>query len=140
MSPFASTVLVGGGDRPRPGGYDVVLEAAGGTSSEAILSAVAAVAPLGHVVCLGVYVPRVAAALPVRRVLEKECTLRGSKAYRFGRDRDDFATALSLLAGDPSTFIPVISAVRPWPTGPDDVSRTSGLKVVFVRSPSDMPS
>jgi threonine dehydrogenase-like Zn-dependent dehydrogenase len=37
----------------------VVLEAAGGTSSEAILSAVAAVAPLGHVVCLGVYVPRV---------------------------------------------------------------------------------
>ncbi|MFD4431529.1 hypothetical protein, partial [Nocardia sp. NPDC058497] len=62
--------------------YDVVVEAVGGTSSEPILIAVTAVAPLGQVVALGVYHAQATADLSVRQLLEKETTLRGSKAYR----------------------------------------------------------
>jgi threonine dehydrogenase-like Zn-dependent dehydrogenase len=51
--------------------YDVVLEAVGGISSEPILTAISAVAPLGQVVALGVYRPNLAAVIPVRTLLEK---------------------------------------------------------------------
>ena len=82
--------------------YDVILEAVGGVSSEPILTAISAVAPLGQVVALGVYRPNLAAVIPVRTLLEEESTLCGSKAYRVNDKRDDCAAALRILAVDQS--------------------------------------
>jgi threonine dehydrogenase-like Zn-dependent dehydrogenase len=90
--------------------YDVVLEAVGGISSAPILTAILAVAPLGQVVALGVYRPDLAAVIPVRTLLEKESTLRGSKAYRVSAERDDFAAALEHLATCRDAYSPVITA------------------------------
>src|SRR5260221_7094377 len=98
--------------------YDVVLESVGGISSEPILTAISAVAPLGQVVALGVYRPNLAAVIPVRTLLEKESTLRGSKAYRVTDERDDFATALGLLTISHHAYSPVITCTPPW--SPDD--------------------
>jgi len=120
--------------------YDVVLESVGGVSSEPILTAVTAVAPLGQVVALGVYVPNVAAGIPVRTLLEKESTLRGSKAYRVNDQRDDFAAALDLLAINPRAYAPVITSTPSWsPYGPQPPvleRRTNTLKTVYVHEPA----
>ena len=115
--------------------YDVVVESAGGVSSEPILVAARAVAPLGHVVALGVYPQQVIADIPVRALLEKESALRGSKAYRTGSDRDDFASALALLAAAPGDYEPIISSTPRWSLdglNPPAIERGSGLKTVFV--------
>lgn len=115
--------------------YDVVIESVGGMSSEPILTAVTAVAPLGQVVCLGVYSPHVTAEFPVRRLLEKESTVRGSKAYRVNDDRDDFAAALELLATDPDVYAPIITSTPTWsPDGPQPrlLERRNGLKIIYV--------
>jgi threonine dehydrogenase-like Zn-dependent dehydrogenase len=79
--------------------YNSVLEAVGGISSEPILTAISAVAPLGQVVALGVYRPNLAAVIPVRTLLEKESMLCGSKAYRVTDERDDFAASRARRAG-----------------------------------------
>lgn len=120
--------------------YDVVIEAVGGISSEPILTAAKAVAPLGQVVALGVYPAHVAADIPVRTLLEKESTLRGSKAYRVNNERDDFAAALDLLAIDPGTYAPVITGTPSWsPHGPQPPvlkRRTDTLKIVYLKEPA----
>jgi len=120
--------------------YDIVVESVGGISSEAILLAANAVAPLGQVVALGVYPPNMAAGIPVRTLLEKESTLRGSKAYRVNNDRDDFAAALDLLANDPRAYAPVITSTPSWsPHGPQPPileRTTSTLKIVYVNEPA----
>jgi threonine dehydrogenase-like Zn-dependent dehydrogenase len=115
--------------------YDVVLESAGGVSSEPISVAARAVAPLGHVVALGVYAQQTTAAILVRALLEKESALRGSKAYRTGNDRDDFAAALALLAAKPGDYEPIISSTPRW--SPDDerqpvIDRGNALKIVYL--------
>jgi threonine dehydrogenase-like Zn-dependent dehydrogenase len=115
-----------------------VVESVGGTSSEPILTAVTAVAPLGQVVALGVYPPQVTAGLLVRRLLEKESTLRGSKAYRVNNDRDDFATALELLATTPADFASIITATPSWsPDNPQPpvLERRHALKIVYLNQP-----
>jgi L-iditol 2-dehydrogenase len=120
--------------------YDVVVEAAGGISSEPILLAATAVAPLGQVVALGVYPTHVAAEIPVRTLLEKESTLRGSKAYRVNDERDDFAAALDMLETDPGAYAPVITSTPSWsPHGPQPhvlQRRTNTLKIVYLRDPA----
>jgi threonine dehydrogenase-like Zn-dependent dehydrogenase len=98
--------------------YDVVLDAVGGISSAPILTAISAVAPLGQVVALGVYRPDLAAVIPVRTLLEKESTLRRSKAYRLSAERDDFATALGQLTDCRDAYSPIITSTPSWP--PDD--------------------
>jgi len=121
--------------------YDVVLEAVGGTNSEAISTAVTAVAPLGRVVALGVYPANRPAVLPLRELLEKESTLRGSKAYRHSDDRDDFAAALQLLSARSRDFAPIIAATPTW--SPDDprpamLDYTSGLKIVYLNTEDEI--
>lgn len=120
--------------------YDVVVEAVGGMSSEPILTAANAVAPLGQVVGLGVYPPHVAAALPVRALLEKESSLRGSKAYRVGESSDDFATALDHLASDHQAFAPIITSRPSWSPRvrrPQILERgIDMLKIVHVNDPA----
>jgi threonine dehydrogenase-like Zn-dependent dehydrogenase len=118
--------------------YDVVVESVGGASSEPILTAVTAVAPLGQIVALGVYRPDATAELPVRGLLEKESTLRGSKAYRVSDSHDDFATALALLATAPDAFASVITSTSTW--SPDDpqpsvFERRHVLKTVYMNEP-----
>ena len=120
--------------------YDVVLEAVGGISSAPILTAILAVAPLGQVVALGVYRPDLAAVIPVRTILEKESTLRGSKAYRVSAERDDFAAALEHLATCRDAYSPIITCTPPW--SPDDLQppelerRNGTLKTVYVTVPA----
>jgi threonine dehydrogenase-like Zn-dependent dehydrogenase len=120
--------------------YDVVLEAVGGISSEPILTAISAVAPLGQVVALGVYRPNLAAVIPVRTLLEKESALRGSKAYRVNDERDDFATALDLLANSHGIYAPLITCTPPWspddPQPPELERRNGTLKTVYVKEPA----
>jgi threonine dehydrogenase-like Zn-dependent dehydrogenase len=120
--------------------YDVVLEAAGGISSAPILTAILAVAPLGQVVALGVYRPDLAAVTPVRTLLEKESTLRGSKAYRVSAERDDFATALKQLADNRDAYSPIIACTPPWspddPQPPELERRNGTLKTVYVKEPA----
>lgn len=120
--------------------YDVVLEAVGGISSAPILTAILAVAPLGQVVALGVYRPDLAAVIPVRTLLEKESTLRGSKAYRASAERDDFATALMQLADYRDAYSPIITCTPPWspddPQPPELERRNGMLKTVYVRMPA----
>jgi threonine dehydrogenase-like Zn-dependent dehydrogenase len=120
--------------------YDVVLEVVGGISSAPILTAILAVAPLGQVVALGVYRPDLAAVIPVRTVLEKEPTLRGSKAYRVSAERDDFATALEYLAICRDAYSPIITRTPPWSSDdpqPPELERWTGtLKTVYVRVPA----
>ncbi len=118
--------------------YDVVLESVGGVGSEPILIAVTAVAPLGQVVAIGVYRPQATADLPVRRLLEKESTLRGSKAYRVNAQRDDFARALELLATQTRDFASIITATPAWTPGdprPPALESRQPLKTVFVIAP-----
>jgi threonine dehydrogenase-like Zn-dependent dehydrogenase len=127
--------------RLRADHYDVVVEAVGGSGSEPILTAVTAVGPLGRIVALGMYAPEMVAAVPLRKLLEKEATLCGSKAYRVGHERDDFATALKLLATAPGDFARVITATPDW--SPDDpeppaLECGSGLKVVYLKSKDDI--
>lgn len=115
--------------------YDVVVESAGGVSSEPILIAARAVAPLGHVVALGVYSQQAIAHMPVRAFLEKESVLRGSKAYRTCEGRDDFAAALSLLAATPGDYGRIITSVLHWsPNDPRQpaIERGCDLKVVYM--------
>lgn len=138
--------LSGFGDRVvtaedlEPDHYDVVVESAGGVSSEPISTAVTAVAPLGQVVSLGVYAPHVTAGFPVRTLLEKESTLRGSKAYRVNDDRDDFATALEILALDQSAYAPIVTSTPQWsPDGPQLPvleRRSHELKIVYMTVPT----
>jgi threonine dehydrogenase-like Zn-dependent dehydrogenase len=122
--------------RDLPGNrYHIVIESVGGVSSEPISLAASAVAPLGQVVCLGVYPAHVTAGFPVRTLLEKESTLRGSKAYRINDDRDDFAAALELLATDPGTYARIITSTPTWsPDSPQQplLERRSTLKIVYV--------
>ena len=122
--------------------YDVVLEAVGGISSAPILTAILAVAPLGQVVALGVYRPDLAAVIPVRTLLEKESTLRGSKAYRVSAERDDFATALEHLATCRDAYSPIITCTPPWspddPQPPELERRNGTLKTVYVRVPAEL--
>ncbi|MCW2936384.1 MAG: hypothetical protein JWM19_7346 [Actinomycetia bacterium] len=117
--------------------YDVVLEAVGGISSAPILTAISAVAPLGQVVALGVYRPDLAAVIPVRTLLEKESTLRGSKAYRVSAERDDFATALGQLAECRDAYSPIITSTPSWspddPQPPELERRNGMLKTVYVK-------
>jgi threonine dehydrogenase-like Zn-dependent dehydrogenase len=99
------------------------------------LTAVEAVAPLGQVVALGVYSPRATADLPVRKLLEKESRLRGSKAYRVHQDRDDFATALDLLATRATDFASIITSTPTWSPGdpqPPALDRRRPLKTVYL--------
>lgn len=115
--------------------YDVVVEAIGGTSSEPILIAVTAVAPLGQVVALGVYHAQATADLSVRQLLEKEATLRGSKAYRVSEVEDHFGDALDLLARHPGNFRPIITKVEPLPVEVPQsfaIERVHTLKVVYT--------
>lgn len=115
--------------------YDVVVESAGGVSSVPIYVAATAVAPLGRVVALGVYAQQTKADIPLRMLLEKESTLRGSKAYRTGSGRDDFASALELLASGPGDYEPIISSTPRWtPDDPVSVPITGrhSLKTVYV--------
>lgn len=138
--------LSGFGDRVvtaedlKPDHYDVVVESAGGISSEPILTAVTAVAPLGQVVALGVYPPHVTAGFSVRALLEKESTLRGSKAYRVNDDRDDFAAALEILALDQGAYAPIVTSTPSWsPDGPQLPvleRRNHGLKIVYMTEPA----
>lgn len=117
--------------------YDVVLESVGGVGSEPILTAVTAVAPLGQVVAIGVYRPEATADLPVRALLEKESTLRGSKAYRVTERRDDFATALELLATRTRDFASIITAtpaLTPAAVQSPDLLSRGPLKTVYVRA------
>lgn len=120
--------------------YDVVLEVVGGISSAPILTAILAVAPLGQVVALGVYRPDLAAVIPVRTLLEKESTLRGSKAYRVSAERDDFATALEHLTTCRDAYSPIITRTPPWspddPQPPELERRNGMLKKVYVRVPA----
>lgn len=120
--------------------YDVVLEAVGGISSAPILTAILAVAPLGQVVALGVYRPDLAAVIPVRTLLEKESTLRGSKAYRISAERDDFATALEHLATCRDAYSPIITCTPSWspddPQPPELERRNGTLKTVYVKEPA----
>jgi threonine dehydrogenase-like Zn-dependent dehydrogenase len=138
MSGFADCVATS--SRVLEAHYDVVAESVGGIHSEAILLAVNAVAPLGQVVGLGVYLPHVAAGIPVRTLLEKESTLRGSKAYRVNDDRDDFAAALDLLAIDHRAYAPVITSTPSWsphgPQPPVPEQGTTTLKIVYVNEPA----
>lgn len=138
MSRFADFVVTA--DALADTQYDVVLESVGGVSSEPILTAATAVAPLGQVVALGVYLPNVAAGILVRTLLEKESSLRGSKAYRVNDDRDDFAAALDLLTIDPRAYAPVITSTSSWsPHGPQPPvleRRTNTLKIVYVNEPA----
>lgn len=138
MSGFADRVATA--DAVTEAHYDIVVESAGGSGSEAILLAVNAVAPLGQVVALGVHLPKVVAGIPVRTFLEKESTLRGSKAYRVNDDRDDFAAALDLLTIDPHAYAPVITSTPPWSLhGPQPLvlnRSTSTLKIVYVNEPA----
>src|SRR5262249_9777297 len=102
-----------------------------------ILTAILAVAPLGQVVALGVYRPDLTAVIPVRTLLEKESTLRGSKAYRVSAERDDFAAALEHLAICRDAYSPIITRTPPWSpdgTHPRDVERRNcTLKTAYVR-------
>ncbi len=120
--------------------YDVVLEAVGGISSAPILTAILAVAPLGQVVALGVYRHDLAAVIPVRTLLEKESTLRGSKAYRVSAERDDFAAAIEHLATCRDAYSPIITFTPPWspddPQPPELERRNGTLKTVYVRAPA----
>ena len=138
MTGFANRVTTA--DALTEARYDVVVESVGGIGSEAILLAVNAVAPLGQVVGLGVYLPHVAAGIPVRTLLEKESTLRGSKAYRVNDDRDDFAAALDLLTIDPHAYTKVITSTPSWsPHGPQPPildCRTNTLKIVYLNEPA----
>jgi threonine dehydrogenase-like Zn-dependent dehydrogenase len=138
MSGFADRVATA--DALTEAQYGIVVESVGGLGSEAILLAVNAVAPLGQVVALGVYRPNVTAGMPVRTLLEKESTLRGSKAYRVNDDRDDFAAALDLLTIDPHAYAPVITSTPSWsPHGPQPpiLERSSNtLKIVYVNEPA----
>lgn len=138
MSGFADFVATA--DELTEAHYDVVVESVGGISSEPILTAVTAVAPLGQVVALGVYAPNVAAGIPVRTLLAKESTLRGSKAYRVNDDRDDFAAALDLLEIDSRVYAPVITSTPSWsPHGPQPPvleRRTTTLKIVYLNEPA----
>jgi threonine dehydrogenase-like Zn-dependent dehydrogenase len=121
----------------RPDHYDVVVESVGGVNNAAILTAVTAVAPMGQLVALGVYSPEATADLPVRRLLEKESTLRGSKAYRVSDDRDDFATALALIESKTDDFAPIITATPAWsPTSqpPPVLERRNDIKIVYVNT------
>lgn len=124
----------------KPDHYHVVVESAGGISSEPILTAVTAVAPLGQVVALGVYPPRVTAGFPVRTLLEKESTLRGSKAYRITDEWDDFAAALQLLSHDHGAYAQVVTSTPAWsPDGPQLPAlehRNNTLKIVYVSDPA----
>jgi L-idonate 5-dehydrogenase len=127
-----ATVVVG---ELTDGRYPVVVEAVGGSNGEPVSRAVAAVAALGRVVCLGVYPSDVTASLPVRDLLEKECTLRGSKAYRVNDDLDDFAHALALLSDNPGLYSPIITSTRRWSPAdrqPPSLERQGALKVVFI--------
>lgn len=112
-------------------------QAVGGISSAPILTAISAVAPLGQVVALGVYRPALAAVIPVRTLLEKESTLRGSKAYRVSAERDDFATALGQLADCRDAYSPIITATPSWspddPQPPELERRNGMLKTVYVK-------
>jgi threonine dehydrogenase-like Zn-dependent dehydrogenase len=119
----------------RVGHYHVVVETVGGMTSEPILTAVTAVAPLGQVVALGVFPPHVTAGLPVRSLLEKEAMLRGSKAYRVHENRDDFAVALQLIATVPDDFAPVITSTPSWSPGSPQqpqLEHRGPLKTVYV--------
>jgi threonine dehydrogenase-like Zn-dependent dehydrogenase len=133
MSDFGDRVIaVGDAEADR---YDVVVESVGGVSSGPILKAAAAVAPLGQVVALGVYLPHATAQLPIRKLLEKESVLRGSKAYRFTDDQDDFADALALLVSQPGRYAPIVTRKQRWSAAtPQDtrLERGADLKVVFV--------
>lgn len=133
MSGFGHATAVA---RDIPGNrYHVVIESVGGVSSEPISLAATAVAPLGQVVCLGVYPAHVTAGFPVRTLLEKESTLRGSKAYRINDDRDDFAAALELLAADPGTYARIVTSTPTWsPDGPQQplLERRDALKIVYL--------
>jgi threonine dehydrogenase-like Zn-dependent dehydrogenase len=133
LFPFGDDVVTAGDLRTAH--YDVVLESAGGVSSEPILTAAAAVAPLGLVIALGVFPPQVIARLPIRGLLEKEATLRGSKAYRASNAVDDFADALTLLGAAPERFAPVITATPRWsPYGPQPrtLKAAHALKTVYT--------
>lgn len=118
----------------------IAVKDATGISSAPILTAILAVAPLGQVVALGVYCPDLAAVIPVRTLLEKESTLRGSKAYRVSAERDDFATALEHLATSRDAYSPIITCTPPWSpddTQPPELERRNGtLKTVYVRVPA----
>lgn len=96
--------------------------------------------PLGQAVTLGVYRHDLAAVIPVRTLLEKESTLRGSKAYRVNDERDDFATALDLLANSRGIYAPVITCTPPWspddPQPPELQRRNGALKTVPVKEPA----
>lgn len=133
LSIFADRVItVGSVESNR---YDVVVEAVGGISSEPISIAAAAVAPLGQVVALGVYRPQATADLSVRRLLEKESILRGSKAYRVNEGQDDFAAALEVLSNHQADFAPIIATCCALP--PDvpqsfATNRPHTLKVVYT--------
>jgi threonine dehydrogenase-like Zn-dependent dehydrogenase len=119
--------------------YDVVLEVAGGISSAPILTAILAVAPLGQVVALGVYRPDLAAVIPVRTLLEKESTLRGSKAYRVSAERDDFATAPEYLATCRDAYSPIVTCLsghRTTRSRPNSNAGTARSKTVCVKEPA----
>lgn len=138
VSGFAEHVVTV--EEPPVAHYDVVLEAVGGISSAPILTAILAVAPLGQVVALGVYRHDLAAVIPVRTLLEKESTLRGSKAYRVSAGRDDFAAALQHLAACRDAYSPIVTRTPPWspddPQPPELERRNDTLKTVYVREPA----
>jgi hypothetical protein len=93
------------------------------------------------VVALGVYRHDLAAVIPVRTHLEKESTLRGSKAYCVNDERDDdSATAPDLLVNSHGSYAPVITCTPSWspddPQPPELQRRNGALKTVYVKEPA----
>jgi hypothetical protein len=72
--------------------------------------------------------------------VEKESTLRGSKAYCVGLERDDFADALEQLATCRDAYSPIITCTPPWspddPQPPELERRNGTLKTVYVKVPA----
>lgn len=115
--------------------YDVVVECVGGDDTGPLRTAVSAVAPLGDIVCLGVYPPRLTSGLPIRVLLEKEATLQGSKAYRATDSDDDFREALALLSQKLTSFAGVVTTILPLADEERmtaELIRRSGLKTVGI--------
>jgi hypothetical protein len=98
------------------------------------------VAPPGQVVAFGDHRHDLAAVILVRTLLEKESTLRGSKAYRVNDERDDFGTAPDLLANSHGSYAPVITCTPLWspddPQPPELQRRNGALKTVPVKEPA----